>query len=338
MEPTAMNPLGRTDVKVTAMSFGGAPIGNFMRPFSDEEARAMVDAAWELGIRFFDTAPLYGHGLSEQRLGAALAVRERSEYTVASKAGRVLDAADPKDIDSGLWVDPAPFNARYDYSYDGIMRSVEQSLQRLNIENLDIVFMHDIDRYTHGSEQPKMFAKALDEGFAALVDLRSQGVIKAIGFGVNEADICADAVRNTDTDAVLLAGRYTLLEQEPLDDLLPMCESRGIGVVLGGVYNSGVLATGAVPGAKFNYGPAPEPVLEKVRKIQEVVADHGVSLPAAALQFSAAHPAVASICVGSRNAAQQAQSAELFRADIPAGFWEDLRSAGLIRTDAPTPA
>lgn len=329
--------LGRTSIGTTLLSFGGSPIGNFLRPMDHEEARSLVDDAWALGTRTFDTAPLYGHGLSELRLGEALAGRPRDEYVVSSKAGRVLMPAAPGSFESGLWAEPAPFQATFDYTRDGVLRSVDQSLERLGIDRIDIVYMHDVDRYTHGETQPSAFRTAVDEGFGALAELRDQGVVGAIGFGVNEADVCAQAVRETDTDCVLLAGRYTLLEQEPLDDLLPLCEERGVGVVLGGVYNSGILATGPTDRSKFNYAPAPPEVRARVARIAEVCARHDVPLPAAALAFAAAHPAVASICIGSRTVAQQRETAALLGTVVPAELWAELREAGLLRDDAPTP-
>ncbi|MDP9889072.1 aldo/keto reductase [Pseudarthrobacter enclensis] len=331
-------PLGRTPLDLSTMSFGATLIGNFMRPISDAAAVELVDQAWDLGLRTFDTAPLYGHGLSELRLGRALQGRTRADYVLSTKAGRVLTPADPATIDSGLWKDSAPFAAAFDYSYDGIMRSVEDSLKRLLTDHLDIVYMHDVDRYTHGSKQPQMFRQAVDEGFPALVKLRDEGVVTAIGFGVNEADVCLAAVKETDSDCVLLAGRYTLLEQEPLDDLLPTCESRGIGVVLGGVYNSGILATGPREGAKFNYGPAPEDVMDRAGRIEAICQRHDVPLPAAALQFAASHPAVTSICLGSRTPEQQQNSAAFLELRIPEQLWQDLRQDGLLRPDAPIPA
>jgi len=338
MQPGTWRPLGRTALRVTAMSFGGSPIGNFRYPVTEDDARELVDHAWALGVRLFDTAPLYGHGLSEHRTGSFLRRHDRSSYVVATKAGRVLRPADPSTFDSGLWASPAPFRATYDYSYDGVMRSVEDSLQRLLTDHLDIVFMHDVDRYTHGPDQPQIFRQAVEEGFPALVSLREQGVVSAVGFGVNGADVCRDAVEQTDSDCVLLAGRYTLLEQEPLDDLLPLCEERGVGVVLGGVYNSGILATGPVEGAKFNYEPAPVEILDRAARLQEVCERYEVPLPAAALQFAAAHPAVASICIGSRSTQQQAVSAELLEHKIPGELWDDLRGAGLLQEDAPVPS
>lgn len=338
MRANSKRPLGRTQLELTTMSFGATIIGNFLRPISDLYSTELVDQAWDLGIRTFDTAPLYGHGLSELRLGQALRERPRSEYVLSTKVGRVLTPAEPSTIDSGLWKDPAPFAATFDYSYDGIMRSIEESLNRLLTDHLDILYMHDIDRYTHGDNQPEMFRQAVDEGFPALVKLKDEGVVSAIGIGVNEADVCLAAIKETDADCVLLAGRYTLLEQEPLDDLLPTCQSRGIGVVLGGVYNSGILATGPRDGAKFNYGPAPLEIMNRARRIEDICLDHGVPLPAAALQFAASHPAVSSICIGSRTVQQQSHSASLLEHSIPEALWTELRDYGLIRADAPTPA
>lgn len=337
MDITQKRKVGRTDVEVTTISFGAAPIGNFLRPFTDADARAMVDQSWDLGVRYFDTAALYGHGLSEYRLGHALRERDRDEYVLSTKVGRVLRPAPNSSFDSGLWVDVPPMAAEYRYTYDGVMRAFEDSLQRLMTDHVEIVLMHDVDRYTHGAAQPEMFATAVDDGFRALVELRDQGVVKAIGFGVNEADVLAQAIRRTDSDAALLAGRYTLLEQQPLDDLLPLCQERGIGIILGGVYNSGVLATGPRKGAKFNYGPAPAEILELAGRLEEICTQHDVPLPAAAIQFAAAHPAVASVCIGSRTQAQQADTAAFFGIDIPAELWNDLREHGLIRNDAPTP-
>lgn len=337
MKPEDKRPLGRSGVEVTTLSFGAAPIGNFIRAFTDVEARAMVDQSWDQGVRYFDTAALYGHGLSEYRLGHALRERPRDEYVLSTKVGRVLRAAAPGSFDSGLWSDTPPMAAVYDYTYDGVMRSFEDALQRLMTDHVEIVYMHDIDRYTHGDGQAEAFETAVKDGFRALEHLRSQGAVRAIGVGVNEANVLAEAVRRTDCDAVLLAGRYTLLEQEPLDDLLPLCEEREIGVVLGGVYNSGILATGPRAGAKFNYGPAPEQVMERAGRLETVCSRHDVPLPAAAIQFAAAPPAVASVCIGSRTQDQQAGTAAYLQLDLPGALWEDLRTEGLIRPDAPTP-
>lgn len=329
--------LGGTDVPVTAFAFGAAPIGNFRYSVSHTEAQQLVHAAWEHGIRYFDTAPSYGNGLSEHRLGHALYEYPRGELTISTKVGYVLEPRRGRRQDSGLWVDPAPFNTRFDYSYDGIMRCVESSLDRLLVDTIDIAFIHDTDRYTHGDHQAEMFKQAVDEGFPALAELRSQGVVRAIGFGVNEAEVCVAAANSTEPDCFLLAGRYTLLEQDPLDDLMPICDERQIGIVLGGVYNSGILATGPIESAHFNYGPAPAEVRERAARLEKVCQRHGVPLPAAALQFAYAHPAVASICIGSRNPSQLARSVELFHTPIPADLWEELRREGLLRADAPIP-
>lgn len=337
MKPSERRNLGRSGVEVTTLAFGAAPIGNFIQPFTDTQAREMVDQAWDQGVRYFDTAALYGHGLSEYRLGHALRERPREEYVLSTKVGRVLRPAAPGTFDAGLWQDTPPMATVYDYSYDGVLRSFEDALQRLMTDHVEIVYMHDIDRYTHGDAQGEYFKTAVEDGFRALVRLRDEGAVRAIGIGVNEADVLAEAVRRTDSDAVLLAGRYTLLEQEPLDDLMPLCVERGIGVVLGGVYNSGILATGPREGAKFNYGPAPRSVMRQVGRLEDVCRRHDVPLPAAALQFAAAHPAVASVCIGSRTQSQQAGTAEFLQLAIPPELWADLRAEGLIRADAPTP-
>lgn len=336
---TERRALGGSGVEVTLMSFGGAPIGNFLQAYDEAGARTMVDQAWELGMRLFDTAPGYGNGLSEHRLGHALYERPRNEYTISSKVGRVLRSRrhDAAEAGTSMWVDP-PFAAVYDYSYDGVMRSFEDSLQRLLTDRIDVLLMHDVDRFTHGPDrQPVLFEQALSGGFKALESLRDQGAVSAIGIGVNESDICAAAVRASDLDCVLLAGRYTLLEQDPLDDLLPLCEAGDVGVILGGVFNSGILATGARAGAKFNYGPAPEPVLARTRAIAAVCDRHQVPLAAVAAQFAAAHPVVSTICLGSRNTEQQRQNVAWLETPIPAVLWEDLRGEGLVRGDAPTP-
>jgi D-threo-aldose 1-dehydrogenase len=328
----------RSGLTFTALGFGGAPIGNFNGVFSDDEAIFMVEQSWRQGIRYFDTAPGYGNGLSEYRLGQAIRAKDRGELVVSTKVGRVLTPTRDAPPANGQYQDIPPFVADFDYTYDGVMRAVEQSMQRMLTDHFDALFIHDCDRYTHGASQPEYFRQALVGAFPALESLRDQKVVSAIGFGVNETDVMTEAIKATDADLCLLAGRYTLLEQEPLHDLLPMCEERGVGIVLGGVYNSGVLATGPVAGARFNYAPAPADVLQKTGAIESICKRHDVPLAAAALQFAHCHPAVTSICIGARNAAQQERNAELFETPVPAELWDDLRHAGLIRDDAPTPA
>lgn len=328
----------RSGLDLTAFGYGGAPIGNFNGVFTDAEATAMVAQSYDLGVRYFDTAPGYGNGLSEYRLGMALRQLDDQDVVVSTKVGRVLSPEMNAPRKDGQYLDIPPFVAGFDYSYDGVMRAVEQSMQRMLTDHFDMLFIHDCDRFTHGEAQAEYFRQAVVSAFPALESLRDQGVVKAIGFGVNETEVMTEAVKATDSDVILLAGRYTLLEQEPLDTLLPMCEERGIGVILGGVYNSGVLATGPIDGARFNYGPAPADVLAKAARIEEICKHHRVALPTVALQFAYAHPAVASICIGSRNASQQKRNAELFDSPVPQELWEALRAAGLIRQDAPTPA
>jgi D-threo-aldose 1-dehydrogenase len=327
----------RSGLTFTALSFGGAPIGNFNGVYSDAGADAMISQAWDQGIRYFDTAPGYGNGLSEHRLGHALRGRDREELVLSTKVGRVLTPTIDAPSTNGQYQEIPPFVADYDYSYDGVMRAVEQSLQRMLTDHFDALFIHDCDRYTHGSAAPELFHQAIVSAFPALESLREQQVVKAIGFGINEADLMTEAVKATDADLCLLAGRYTLLEQDSLDELFPICEERGIGIVLGGVYNSGVLATGPTPGARFNYAPADQNILAKAGRLEEICRRHDVPLPAVALQFAYAHPAVVSACIGARNEKQQAHNAELFELAVPEELWEDLRTADLIRPDAPTP-
>lgn len=329
---------GRTGLMVTDMGFGAAPIGNFLKPIPEEVAAAMVEHAWISGMRYFDTAPLYGHGLSELRLGQNLRWKPRDEFVLSSKVGRLLTPAPRASISFAPWVNAAPFTFRFDYSYDGAMRSVEDTLQRTALERIDIAFIHDCDVFTHGAAQQAIYFKqAMDGAYKALLKMREEGVVKAIGFGVNEWQVCHEALKQGDFDGFLLAGRYTLLEQDSLDEFLPLCEKRNAAVVIGGGLNSGILATGAVPGAKYNYSPAPPHILEKVKKIEAVCAEHKVPLPAAALQFLLAHPAIASHVPGTRTVEQMEQNIAWISHPIPKDFWQDLKHKGLLRKDAPVP-
>jgi D-threo-aldose 1-dehydrogenase len=338
MRPDTKRPFGRVDLQVTAFAFGTAPIGNFLREIDEATSSAMFQTAWDAGVRLFDTAPMYGHGLSELRTGQALRWKTRDEFVLASKVGRVLHPVRRETIDFAPWVNAAPFTMQFDYSYDGTMRSVEDSLQRLGLERLDMVFIHDIDVFTRGSDQPEVFRQAMDGCYKALERLRDERVVKAIGVGVNEWEVCHEALKQRDFDAFLLAGRYTLLEQEALEEFLPLCQARGAAVLVGGGFNSGILATGARPGAKYNYAPAPARVMDKVAKIEAVCRDYNVPLPAAALQFVVAHPAVPSFCAGTRTVEQLKQNLDWFSHPIPADFWAELKHQGLLRQDAPVPA
>jgi D-threo-aldose 1-dehydrogenase len=329
---------GRTPLMVTDMGFGAAPIGNFLKPISEEVSNAMVQQAWNSGMRYFDTAPLYGHGLSELRLGQNLRWKPRDEYVLSSKVGRLLKPAPRASINFTPWVNAAPFTFHFDYSYDGAMRSLEDTLQRMAIERIDIAFIHDCDVFTHGAPQQKIYFKqAMGGAYKALLKMREEGVVKAIGFGVNEWQVCHEALKQGDFDGFLLAGRYTLLEQDSLDEFLPLCEKRNAAVVIGGGLNSGILATGAVPGAKYNYSAAPSHIMEKVKKIEVVCAEHNVPLPAAALQFLLAHPAIASHVPGTRTVQQMEQNIAWASHPIPKDFWQELKHKGLLRGDAPVP-
>jgi D-threo-aldose 1-dehydrogenase len=319
-----------TRIELTSLGLGCAQLGNLYRPTPDADARATVDAAWELGVRYFDTAPHYGLGLSERRVGSALAERPRDEFVLSTKVGRLLEpvAEVTGDDDEGFAV-PATHRRRRDYSRDGILRSVAASLERLGLDRIDVLFVHDPDEH---------YAEVLDGAYPALHELREQGVVGAIGAGMNQAEMLADFARNTDMDLLMLAGRYTLLEQAALDDLLPTCEARGVRVVAAGVFNSGLLARDAPPDdAKYDYGDAPAELVARARRIAAVCERHGVRLPAAALAFPRAHPAVASVCVGARSPAQMRRNAELFDAEIPPDLWAELRAERLLREDAPVP-
>lgn len=337
MTPSEKRKFGRTDLEVTGFAFGTAPVGNIFREIDDQTSRAMFDRAWDAGVRYFDTAPMYGHGLSELRSSEALRWRNRDDFVLSSKVGRLLRPARRDSIDFAPWVNAAPFTMEFDYSYDGTMRSFEDSLQRLALERIDILFIHDIDVFTRGAEQPEVFRKAMDGCYKALEKLRDEKVVKAIGVGVNEWQVCHEALKQRDLDCFLLAGRYTLLEQDALDEFLPLCEERGAAVVVGGGFNSGILATGAKPGAKYNYAPAPAEIMDRVAKIEAVCADHDVPLPAAALQFVVAHPAVPSFCAGTRTVEQLEQNLAWMDHPIPAAFWQTLKDKSLLRVDAPVP-
>ena len=318
-------------MSLTELSLGCAQLGNLYRAVHDTEAAATVDAAYEVGIRYFDTAPNYGLGLSERRLGAALAGYPRDKLVVSTKVGRRLDPLpEPYGRDDDGFDVPATHRRLWDFSRDGVLRSLDESLDRLGLDRVDIVFLHDPDDHWND---------ALNEAYPTLEELRSQGVVSSIGAGMNQAGMLADFVRNTDMDVLMLAGRYTLLEQEPLDDLLPLCVERRVKIVAAGVFNSGVLAHDDPPDdAKYNYGEASTAVVDRARRIGDVCRRHDVSLPAAAMAFPLAHPAVASVCVGARSPEQIERNADLLRRPIPAELWRNLKSEGLLREDAPTPS
>jgi len=323
----------------TLLGFGGVPIGNLYRELADEEAYATVRTAWDEGIRYFDTAAQYGHGRSETRMGKVLRDYKREDYLLSTKVGRILEPCAPGEENSGHFVNPPPFKIRYDYSYEGVMRALDEGLERLGHDYADIVYIHDVDVITHGSVEAsdRRIDEVMKGGYHALTKLRDEGVIKAIGAGVNEWEVCEKLANRGDFDLFLLAGRYTLLEQTALDSFLPMCEERGIGIVLGGPYNSGILATGPIPGAKYDYTDASPEICAQVQKIQDVCQSHGVELAQAALWFPLGHPAVVSVIPGGQTPDEVRRNIKTLEKPIPEGLWAELKEKGLMRKDAPVP-
>lgn len=337
MTTIAKRRLGRNALEVTEIGFGGTGIGNIYAAVSDREAERAVRAAYRAGIRYFDTAPLYGHGLSERRLGNVLRHMSRDRFVLSTKIGRRLVPARPDRVQAGIFEGALPFAGVYDYSYDGAIRSVEDSLQRLGLNRVDILLIHDVDRRNHGDDYPMRLRQAADGATRALERLRREGTVTAIGVGVNEWEPCRDLESAADFDCFLLAGRYSLLEQEPLDGFMSLCEARGISLIIGGPFNSGILATGPVAGAMYNYAPAPPAIVDRVARIDSVCRRHDVPLAAAALQFPLAHPAVASVIPGGRSKHEVAANISLMSRSIPAELWAELKAERLLRQDAPTP-
>ncbi|MDT0570027.1 aldo/keto reductase [Streptomyces sp. DSM 3412] len=321
--------LGRTEVRVTELAYGAAGIGNLFRPVPDEVAAAAIDAAWDAGIRTFDTAPHYGLGLSERRLGAALRDRPRESYTISTKVGRLLvenETTEGDDLGHGFAV-PATHRRVFDFTADGVLRSLEASLARLGLDRVDVVLLHDPDDHVE---------QALREAYPALERLRDEGVVGAIGVGMNQCAAPTRFLRETDIDVVLLAGRYTLLEQEGLAELLPEATARGRSVLIGGAFNSGLLID-PKPGATYDYAPVPGPVLDRALRLRTVTEGHGVPLRGAALAFPSAHPAVAAVLTGARSAEEVRDTVDLLGRPIPAALWDELRAEGLLSPDIPVP-
>jgi D-threo-aldose 1-dehydrogenase len=324
--------VGRTGLFAPRVGLGTATLGNFQRAMTDAEAIAVIDRALADGIRYIDTAPLYGHGLAEQRVGQAIATTPRSELIISTKVGRLLREGAPPD--DSQYHDGIPFyqdvpaaGPVWDFSYEGIRQSVEESAGRVGISQFDCLLMHDPDDH---------LAQASTEGYLALRDLRAEGMVSAIGAGMNGSAPLAALVRDCDLDIVLLAGRYTLLDQSSMADLLPLCEERGVSVVVGGVFNSGVLIDPS-PGAHFNYLPADQQILEKARSIQRICDSYDVPLAAAAIQFPLAHPRVCTVLIGARSIDELEADLSLFDVEIPPQLWSDLKRADLLGTDVPTP-
>ncbi|WP_417670382.1 aldo/keto reductase [Roseibium sp.] len=335
-----LNGRNETKLQLTCLGFGGAPLGNLYRKVTDEDAQAALQTAFDLGVRYFDTAPQYGLGRSEERFAAAIKRFGRENITLSTKIGRLLLDCAPEDVTPEAFVDVPQKRIVFDYSYDGVMRSYEDSKKRLGVANADILFVHDVCAFSQGSQElsDQRVRELFDlGGYAALTELKKAGEISAIGAGVNEWQVCEKMLNLADFDCFLLAGRYTLLEQDALESFLPLCEARDVGIILGGPYNSGILATGAVEGAKYNYADASPDILRRVGAIEEVCRAHGVRLIAAALQFVLGHPCVKTVVPGAVNAAEVKANVELLQTPIPAAFWSDLKASGLVRADAPLP-
>ena len=328
MDPLATAEIGSTGLRVTRLGLGGAVLGGLYSDVSREAAVEAIHRGLELGIRYLDTAPLYGHGKSERYYGYALSDVPRDSFVLSTKVGRVLNRVD-KSPESPHFVNLPPFEAVFDFSRDGILRSLEESLERLRLDHVDIALIHDPDDHHD---------QAIAQAYPTLADLRSQGVVKAIGAGMNQWEMPARFAREGDFDCFLLAGRYTLLDQSGLAEFMPLCEEKGISVILGGPYNSGVLASDLSPGATFDYDVVPSDVLERARRLKAVCDRYDVPLKAAALQFGLAHPAVAATIPGPRSVAEVEENYELVRHPIPTDLWAELRHDGLIPEEAPTPS
>ena len=332
-----------TGMDFSAVGLGTAPIGDLYAKLDEKTAIATVEQAVASGVRIFDTSPHYGNGLAEARLGSGLRHAVRKDVLVSTKIGRIMNpmgrpAAEKKDVYSPGFAGGFPHVPRFDYSYDGAMRSIEHSLLRMGLDRLDIVLIHDCDVWTHGKDDvDRRFKEAMDGAYVALDKLRSEKVIGGIGVGINEADMCAKFARAGDFDVTMMAGRYSLLVQTGLEEFLPLALEKKIGVMLAGVYNSGILAVGAVPGARFDYAPASPEIMERVRKIEAICTAHGTTIRKAALQFSMAHPAVVSVVLGGVTPAEVVANVADAAATVPAGVWSDLKAAGLLNAAAPTP-
>lgn len=314
--------IGQTDLAVTMLGFGGAPLGSVGEQITSDEATAIVASAWAAGLRYFDTAPLYGRGLSEKRIGAALSTYDRNDFVLSSKIGRLLVPGDGGKAPS----------VRYDYSYDAVRQSVEASLERLGLDRIDILLCHDIDVWTHGDQQPGVYRSAIEGALPAMNALRAEGVVGAIGLGVNEWQVCNQVLDEIDVDCFLLAGRFTLLEQEPLDEFLPKCVERQVSVIVGGPYNSGLLTDVEYEQATYDYRPVPNSLWMRVEAMRDVCGHHGVDIRAAALQYPLRHPAVAAVIPGVKSLGEVAGNVAFVAQDLPDDLWADLASTGLSRS------
>lgn len=323
--------VGRTGLEVTEISFGGAALGGLYRTCPREQAMETLDAAWDSGIRYFDVAPWYGLGLAERRFGDFLRDKPEKDYVLSTKVGRLLHPVPTGSVPDYSYVDPLSFDATYDYSYDGIMRSVDFSYARLGLNRIDILYVHDIGAYTHGrAKNAHHLGQLLGSGLKALEELKSSGAISAYGLGVNEVLVCLDVMREADIDCILLAGRYTLLDRSAVAELLPLCEKKGTSLIIGGVFNSGILATGPVPGSNFDYMPATDKVLKKVAAMEDIARRHDLPLAAPALQFPLANPLVASVLIGTARADSLNRNLENFAQPVPNNIYGEFEPHTLV--------
>lgn len=329
-------------LKVSEIGFGTAPLGDLYEKLPEDQALGTIKAAYESGITLFDSSPHYGNGLAELRTGAVLRRYPRDTYVFCTKIGRWMNPFEKILPPSGEVYSPGfaggtGHRPTFDYSYDGVMKSVEHSLLRTGLDRIDILLIHDVDVWTHGKDYDRRFREAMEGAYPALDKLRSENTVKAIGVGINECDVCERFARAGDFDVMLMAGQYSLLAQPALQSFLPLAVQKGIGIMLGGVFNSGILATGAVPGAKYNYRDAPPEIMQRVARIESVCARHGVQLRPAAMRFALSHPAVISLVLGGVKPAEVTQNLAEVGVDIPAALWSDLKQEGLLAQNAPTP-
>lgn len=328
--------VGKTSLFVSEIGFGGASIGNLYTPTTHQSSQEVMEKCWNLGIRYFDTAPEYGHGLSERRMGDALRDHQRDEFVLSTKVGDFLYARHDQLPPDNKFINKLPFHLRFDYSYDGVMRAFEDSLQRLGLNRVDILLVHDLDPVIH---EQSIFAQHLKEyldgGYKALDELRGAGVIQAVGLGVKKWEVCEEALKHGNYECFMLQGNYTLLEQPALDYFLGRCVKENMSIFLAGPYASGILATGAVKGAYFHHQEASDEILERVRLIQEICDAHHIPMQAAAIQFPLLHPAIASVVVGSASAASMQRNVEYSKISIPTALWDALKSANIIPQHAP---
>ncbi|WP_425601701.1 aldo/keto reductase [Dyella subtropica] len=323
-------------LKLSPLSFGGAPIGNLYAGVAETDAAQAIAHAWHRGIRHFDTAPYYGYGLSEERLGAALAGMPRASYTLSTKVGRLIETADDRPhLADGFDVDGR--QAVFDYSRDGVLRSVESSLRRLRVDRIDVLLLHDIGALTHGAQHPRILRQALDEALPTLAELRSQGICSAIGIGVNEEAVCLDVMPQFDLDVIMLAGRYTLFEQKDSERVMGEALRRNIAIFAAAPYNSGLLGASDAPGSMYNYAPADAPTRERAQRFYDICAQTGTSVGAAALQFPLFHPAVATVVCGMRSVSEVYSATSRLETTLPAELWARLREADLLADSAVTP-